>query len=109
MSAKSASGWKIMQVRRTASLVLLLVPTLVLSAFVTTPTAHAFLCIPGIVCIADPSMTTCPSSFATLTGSFGGKLTVAVNTGQVSDGFNAYDIRVVTDPGVLNPTGVNLT
>ncbi len=36
-------------------------------------------------------------------------MTVAVNVGQGSDGFNAFDVRVVTDPGVLNPSSVDLT
>ena len=72
---------------------------------------HAFLTQYGTVCVTDSSSTTCPSSGAStsVTGEFGGTLTVAVNVVLGTDPFNAFDIRVQANPSVLKPTSVDLT
>ena len=83
----------------------LLLLTLVLLFPTSTPNAHAF--ITGTVCIADPSISNCPSSPPTFTGSTGSQLTVAVNV-QGSDNIQGFDIHVKTDPSVLNPTSFSV-
>lgn len=62
----------------------------------------------GLICLADPSTTACPSSPPTFTGSPGSSLTVAVNV-QNSSSFNAFDIRIHADPTIINGTSVSLT
>ena len=73
--------------------------------------ARAIATFPGVVCVTNLSSATCPSSGAStsVTGEFGGTLTVAVNVVLGTDPFNAFDIRVQANPSVLNPTSVDLT
>src|SRR6267143_3302109 len=61
----------------------------------------------GLVCLADPSTTTCPSSPPTFAGSVGSSLTIAVNI-QNSSSFNAFDIRIHADPIIINGTSVSV-
>src|SRR5689334_885281 len=62
----------------------------------------------GLVCIADPSLNpaSCPSSPASLQGTLGSTIPVAVNI-QGSDSINGFDISVQVNPSVLQP--VNIT
>jgi len=69
--------------------------------------AHAIATFPGTVCVTVGSSNACPTT--SITGPFGGTVTVAVNIIAGSDPFNAFDIRLKVDPGVLNASGVDLT
>jgi len=70
-------------------------------ALTLPPQAHAAT---GVVCIADPSLnpSSCPNSLATLSGTVGANVTVAVNI-QGSDTLNGFDISVAVNPTMLQP------
>ena len=93
------------------ALSLLLLAFTILTLYPGLFSVHAFATMPGVVCVTSSSSTTCPSSGATtsVTGEFGGTLTLAVNIVLGTDPFNAFDIRVQANPSVLNPTSVDLT
>lgn len=59
----------------------------------------------------NSTSTGCPPSLAnaSITGSFGSTVTVVVNVVLGSDPFNAFDIRLKADTGVLNASSVGLT
>ena len=75
-------------------------------AFPALPTSRAQGV--GTVCIADISSTSCPSAPPSFTGPLDKEPQFAVNI-QNSDSFNAYDISVKTNAGILNPFSVDLT
>jgi len=62
----------------------------------------------GKVCIADISSTSCPSTPPSFTGPLDKPPQFAVNL-QNSDRFNAFDISVKTNAGILNPISLDLT
>ncbi len=63
--------------------------------------------IVGKVCIAPGDSYSCPDIPPVFTGTVGSQLTVAIDV-QGSDGFNAFDIQVSTDPTVLQPVSFSL-
>lgn len=78
----------------------------VASCFSSTPiTARASS---GVVCLADPSSTSCPSSNALFSGNVGGQLRIAVLV-QGSDLINGFDITTIVDNSILKSVGVDLT
>ncbi len=85
---------------------LLLLSLLSLTSSTSLPRAHALT--PGVVCIADPTSTLCPSSPITLSGSIGTQLAIAVNI-QASVSINGFDIFVKSDPTVLHAMSVDLS
>ncbi len=62
----------------------------------------------GVVCISDPTSTSCPAAPIPLSGPAGTNLEVAVNI-QGSDTLNGFDIFVRADPTIVHPVNVNLT
>src|SRR5260370_33113420 len=85
---------------------LLLLSLLSLTSSTSLPRAHALT--PGVVCIAGPTSTLCPSSPITLSGSIGTQLAIAVNI-QASVSINGFDIFVKSDPTVLHAMSVDLS
>src|SRR3989442_1929050 len=61
----------------------------------------------GNVCIANISLTSCTSTPPSFTGPLDKPPQVAVNI-QNSDRFNALDISVKTNAGILNPVSLDL-
>src|SRR5215831_11189639 len=61
----------------------------------------------GLVCMDVSTSTTCPSSAPTFSATGGSSFTVAVNV-QNSDHFNAFDIRIQSDPTILNSTSISM-
>src|SRR6058998_1037729 len=61
----------------------------------------------GTVCISDISSTSCPSTPPSFTGPLDKPPQFAVNI-QNSDRFNAFDISVKTNAGILNPASLDL-
>ena len=72
----------------------------------STPTVRAQTV--GLVCIADPSTTNCPTAPIVLTGTSGNTLTVAVNI-QSSASINGFDIIVKANTQQLQPVSYSLT
>lgn len=70
------------------------------------PNAHALT--RGVVCVADPTSTSCPSGPINLSGSIGTQLAIAVNI-QDSISINGFDIFVKSDPTVLHAMSVDLS
>lgn len=62
----------------------------------------------GLVCLAGPQDTNCPSSPLAISATSGTQLTVAVNV-QGSGSFNGFDILVKADPNALRGSSVDLT
>src|SRR2546430_11635525 len=61
----------------------------------------------GKVCVADISSTSCPSTPPSFPGHLNKPPQFAVNI-QNSDRFNAFDISVKTNAGILNPVSLDL-
>ena len=80
----------------------------VLSTVTGVSFAQVHAQVQGIVCISDPSSTSCPATPITFAGMNGTRLDVAVNI-QGSQGLNGFDIFVKADPTVLSAVSVDLT
>ena len=63
---------------------------------------------PGLVCLAQPPVSSCPSSPPVIPGSVGSQLRVAVFI-QNSAPFNGFEVTVLADHTILQPSGVDLT
>ena len=74
--------------------------------FVSPPNAHGASV--GLVCLAGPQDTNCPSTPLAISATSGTQLTVAVNV-QGSGSLNGFDILVKADPNVLHGSSLDLT
>ncbi len=63
----------------------------------------------GTACVASQASISCPSTPPTFTGEVGTQLTISINIAGLSQPYNAFDIRVLTNSSFLNPVSVNLT
>src|SRR5467141_4070833 len=88
------------------SLFLVVLSLLSVLASASVPQAHAQTS--GVVCIADPTSTSCPSSPIVLSGVSGTQISVAVNV-QASSAFNGFEIFVKADVSVLRAVSVDLS
>ena len=85
--------------------VLVLLGFLGFADFVSPPNAHGQSV--GLVCLAGPQDTNCPSTPLAISATSGTQLTVAVNI-QGSASLNGFDILVKADPNVLRGSSLDL-
>jgi hypothetical protein len=93
-------------IRMKNTVLLIVLGLLSVVASISIPRAHAQT--PGVVCIADPTSTSCPSSPITLSGASGTQISVAVNI-QGSDSLNGFNIFVKADVSALQAVSVDLS
>src|SRR5437879_3688715 len=93
---------------RTMKGTLLIIVLSLLSIVVTASVPQAHAQTPGVVCIADPTSTSCPSSPITLAGVIGTQISLTVNI-QASDSINGFNIFVKADVSILRAVSVDLS
>ncbi len=81
----------------------LLLLALIASPFLA-PQVHAAT---GVVCVAKPGATTCPSLQQTFGGAVGSSISVAIMA-QGSDPYNSFDVSVQASNAIINATSVSL-
>ena len=87
-------------------LAIVFLSSLALSIPIFAPSVRAQT--PGVVCLAQPPASSCASSAPVIPGSVGSQLRVAVFI-QNSAPLNRFDITVLADHTILQPSGVDLT
>ena len=85
----------------------------IISLFSVALSIHLFAPIvraqsPGLVCLAQQQASSCPSSGPVIPGSVGSQLRVAVFI-QDSAPLGAFDVTVLSNNTILQPSGVDLT
>jgi hypothetical protein len=82
-------------------------PLILLALFASPFLASQVHAATGVVCVAKPGSTTCPSLPQTFGGAVGSTISVAIMA-QGSDPYNSLDVSVLANSAIINATSVTL-